>query len=64
MVVFRAGFSAHFSASCDANPQFSGLRRLRNTNREPSQVLDTDGGSEVEAFGQELAGRYDVDVQY
>lgn len=27
-------------------------------------ILDTDGGPETEAFGQELAARYDVDVQY
>ena len=27
-------------------------------------ILDTDGGPEVEAFGRELADRYDVDVQY
>lgn len=27
-------------------------------------ILDTDGSPEVEAFGQELAARYDVDVQY
>jgi protein-tyrosine-phosphatase len=27
-------------------------------------ILDTDGGPEVQAFGRELADRYDVDVQY
>jgi protein-tyrosine-phosphatase len=27
-------------------------------------ILDTDGGPEVEAYGRELADRYDVDVQF
>ena len=31
-------FSAHFSASHEANPQISGLRPPQITNREPSQV--------------------------